>query len=182
LAEQPISVSLVEWFVTPLYTFLGYSNSNSTSNFFDQIVILNGDETCWKVISSLNFPDFFCIKQSISASLIERFVTSLYTLLGYSNSTSIFFDQIVILNGDDTCWEVISSLIFPNFLCIKQPISALIIEGFVTSLYTLLGHSNSTSIFFDQIVILNGDETCWNVISSLDFPDFLCIKQPVICL
>jgi hypothetical protein len=69
LAEQPISVSLVEWFVTPLYTFLGYSNS--TSNFFDQIVILNGDETCWKVISSLDFPDFLCIKQPISA-LVAR--------------------------------------------------------------------------------------------------------------
>ena len=43
-----------------------------------------------KDISSHYFPDFLCIKQPIPASLM----TSLYTILDYSNSTSIFFTKL----------------------------------------------------------------------------------------
>jgi hypothetical protein len=71
--------------------------------------------------------------------------------------------------------------ISPTFFASSNPLFACrTVEGrnLMLPFLSLVIHIR-LEFFFDQIVILNGDETCWKVISSLDFPDFLCIKQPV---
>ena len=45
----------------------------------------------------LNFPNFLCINQLISVSLIEQFVTPLYTLLGYRQLKGAFVFNISAL-------------------------------------------------------------------------------------